>query len=64
MSVKYSEIQAMGASLVAISPQLEHYNQELVKERKLPFEVRSDHIKFCRAIDIHILVGEISVFAR
>ena len=32
----------MGASLVAISPQLEHYNQEFVKERKLPFEVRSD----------------------
>ena len=32
----------MGASLVAISPQLEQYNQELVKERKLPFEVLSD----------------------
>ena len=32
----------MGASLVSISPQLEHYNQELVKERKLPFEVLSD----------------------
>jgi peroxiredoxin len=32
----------MGASLVAISPQLEHHNQELVKERKLPFEVLSD----------------------
>jgi peroxiredoxin len=28
--------------LVAISPQLEHFNQELVKERKLPFEVLSD----------------------
>jgi len=32
----------MGASLVAISPQLEHHNQELVKERKIPFEVLSD----------------------
>jgi peroxiredoxin len=32
----------MGASLVAISPQLERFNQELVKERKLPFEVLSD----------------------
>jgi len=28
--------------LIAISPQLEHYNRELVKERKLPFEVLSD----------------------
>ena len=28
--------------MVAISPQLEHFNQELVKERKLPFEVLSD----------------------
>jgi peroxiredoxin len=27
---------------VAISPQLEHFNQELVKERKLTFEVLSD----------------------
>jgi peroxiredoxin len=32
----------MGASLVAISPQLERYNQALVKERRLPFEVLSD----------------------
>jgi peroxiredoxin len=39
---KYAEIQALGASLVAVSPQLEHYNRELVKERKLPFEVLSD----------------------
>ncbi len=27
---------------MAISPQLEHFDQELVKERKLPFEVLSD----------------------
>ena len=32
----------MGASLVAISPQRERHNQELVEERKLPFEVLSD----------------------
>jgi len=28
--------------LVAISPQLQRYSQELVKERRLPFEVLSD----------------------
>jgi len=28
--------------LVAISPQLQSYSQELVKERRLPFEVLSD----------------------
>ena len=32
----------MGATLVAISPQTQKYNQELVKERRLPFEVLSD----------------------
>jgi len=32
----------LGATLIAISPQLERYNQELVKKRKLPFEVLSD----------------------
>jgi peroxiredoxin len=32
----------MGASLVAISPVLENFNQELVKERRLPFDVLSD----------------------
>jgi len=38
----YSDIQAAGGSLVAISPQLQTYSQELVKERRLPFEVLSD----------------------
>ena len=28
--------------MVAVSPQLASYNQELVKERRLPFEVLSD----------------------
>jgi peroxiredoxin len=32
----------LGATLVAISPQAQNYNQELVKERRLPFEVLSD----------------------
>ena len=35
-------MQALGATLVAISPQTQNYNQELVKERRLPFEVVSD----------------------
>jgi peroxiredoxin len=39
---KYSEIRALGADLVAISPQLERFNQELAKERKLPFPVLGD----------------------
>jgi peroxiredoxin len=39
---KYSEIRALGADLVAISPQLERFNQELSKERKLPFSVLGD----------------------
>ena len=42
MRKSYSDIQAAGGSLVAISPQLQSYSQELVKERKLPFEVLSD----------------------
>jgi peroxiredoxin len=28
--------------MVAISPQLQHYSEELVKERRLPFEVLGD----------------------
>ncbi len=39
---KYSEIRALGADLVAISPQLERFNRELAKERKLPFSVLGD----------------------
>ncbi|NNL77383.1 MAG: redoxin domain-containing protein [Desulfobacterales bacterium] len=38
----YADFQAAGASLVAISPQLQTYSQELVKDRRLPFEVLSD----------------------
>jgi peroxiredoxin len=32
----------MGASLVAISPQLQQFSKELVTERRLPFEMLSD----------------------
>lgn len=39
---KYSEIRSLGADLVAISPQLQRFNQELSKERKLPFLVLGD----------------------
>jgi len=39
---KYSEIRALGGDLVAISPQLQRFNQELAKERKLPFPVLGD----------------------
>jgi peroxiredoxin len=35
-------MQALGASLVAISPQLQEFSRELVAERRLPFEVLSD----------------------
>jgi peroxiredoxin len=38
----YPNIQALGASLIAISPQLQHFNLELITERKLPFQVYSD----------------------
>lgn len=33
---------ALGASMVAISPQLQQYSKELAAERRLPFEVLSD----------------------
>ncbi|HUU50987.1 MAG TPA: redoxin domain-containing protein, partial [Nitrospinota bacterium] len=33
---------AVGATLVAISPQLEKYNREIIEQRKLTFEVLSD----------------------
>jgi peroxiredoxin len=35
-------MQSLGASLVAISPQLQQFSQELVAERRLPFEVLGD----------------------
>jgi peroxiredoxin len=36
------EIQALGASLVAISPQLPEHNRELIERRHLTFEILSD----------------------
>ena len=36
------EIQALGASLVAISPQLPEYSRELIERRHLTFEILSD----------------------
>jgi peroxiredoxin len=36
------QITAMGASLVAVSPQLEKYNLKLIAEKVLTFEVLSD----------------------
>lgn len=39
---KYSAIRALGADLVAISPQIQRFNQEIAKERKLPFQVLGD----------------------
>lgn len=35
-------MQALGASMVAISPQLQQFSKELAAERRLPFEVLSD----------------------
>lgn len=35
-------MQTLGASMVAISPQLPQFCRELATERKLPFEVLSD----------------------
>ena len=37
-----SEITALGASLVAISPQLPEHNRELIRSRGLGFEVLTD----------------------
>ena len=36
------ELQALGAALIAISPQSETYNRQLIEEKKLTFEVLSD----------------------
>lgn len=36
------EIQALGATLVAISPQLPEHNRELIERRHLTFEILSD----------------------
>ena len=36
------EITALGASLVAISPQLPEHNRELIKSRGLTFEILTD----------------------
>ena len=36
------EITALGASLVAISPQLPEHNRELIQHRHLTFEILSD----------------------
>jgi peroxiredoxin len=38
----YPKIKAAGAELVALSPQLPHYSEELVKERRLKFPVLGD----------------------
>jgi peroxiredoxin len=37
------QITALGASLVAISPQLESFNREMSRRQKLTFDVLSDH---------------------
>ena len=37
-----SDVQALGASLVAISPQLPEHNRELIKTRHLTFEILTD----------------------
>jgi peroxiredoxin len=37
------QITALGASLVAISPQLERFNREMSQRHKLTFDVLSDH---------------------
>ena len=36
------ELEALGATLVAISPQLPEHNQELIRTRHLTFEILSD----------------------
>ena len=36
------EFEALGATFVAISPQLQTYNRELREEKKLTFEILSD----------------------
>jgi peroxiredoxin len=36
------EITALGATLVAISPQLPEHNRELIRHRQLTFEILSD----------------------
>jgi peroxiredoxin len=36
------EIAALGANLVAISPQLPEHNRELIRSRKLTFEILTD----------------------
>jgi peroxiredoxin len=36
------EFQALGATFIAISPQLQTYNRELREEKKLTFEILSD----------------------
>ena len=38
----YPKIKAAGAELVALSPQLPHYSEEMVKERRLKFPVLGD----------------------
>ena len=37
-----SEFKTLGATLVAISPQLQNYNREFIEEKKLTFEILSD----------------------
>jgi peroxiredoxin len=36
------EFKALGATFIAISPQLQTYNRELLEEKKLTFEILSD----------------------
>ncbi len=42
MRETYPEIKAAGGELVALSPQLPHYNQEMIKLRRLNFPVLGD----------------------
>jgi peroxiredoxin len=37
-----TEFKALGATLIAISPQLQSFNRELREEKKLTFEILSD----------------------
>ena len=38
-----AEFKALGATFIAISPQLQSFNREFREEKKLTFEILSDH---------------------
>jgi peroxiredoxin len=61
----WPEIKAFGATLIAISPQLERYSRDVIAQHKLSFDLLSDKGRGCRLrASLHTTPGTWSASKR